>query len=73
MAKRLREVPMNRACWTLFAISVVLLLSSVYSKVMGPGHFLCGYTAVSWWRVSMAVVIYAMALKIIGHEHRAAV
>jgi hypothetical protein len=64
---------MKRACWTLFAISVVLLLGSVYSKVIGPDHFLFGYPAVSWWRMSMAFVIYAMALKILGREDRVAV
>ncbi len=64
---------MKNACWTLFAVSVVLFLAAVYSKVMGPGHFLFGYPAVSWWRASMAVVIYAMAFKIVGQEGRAAV
>ncbi len=64
---------MRNACWTLFAVSVVLLLAAVFSKVMGPGHLLFGYAPVSWWRMSMAVVIYAMALKIVGQEGRAAV
>jgi hypothetical protein len=41
---------MKNACWTLFAVSVVLFLAAVYSKVMGEGHFLFGYPPVSWWR-----------------------
>jgi len=40
---------------------------------MGPDHFLFGYPPVSWWRISIAVVIYAMALKIVGQECRTAV
>jgi hypothetical protein len=62
---------MRNACWTLFAISVVLLLGSMYSKV--TTDFLFGYPAVSWWRLSMAVLLYAMALKILGREDRAVV
>lgn len=62
---------MKNACWILFAVSAVLFLAAAYSKVMGPDHFLFGYPAVSWWRTSMALVIYSMALKIIGTESRA--
>ena len=63
---------MKRASWTLFAVSVVLLLASVYSKLLGPAHFLFDYPAVSWWRISMALAVYAMALKILGSESRGA-
>ena len=61
---------MKRACWTLFAVSVVLFLAAVYSKLLGPDHFVFGYPAISWWRSSIALVIYAMALKILGQEGR---
>jgi hypothetical protein len=61
---------MKRACWTLFAVSVVLFLAAVYSKLMGPAHFLFGYPAVSWWRSAMALAIYAMALKIVAQDGR---
>ena len=61
---------MKRACWTLFAVSVVFFLAAVYSKLLGPTHFVFDYAAVSWWRISMALVVYAMALKILGSESR---
>jgi hypothetical protein len=64
---------MKRAGWTLYAVSVVLFLAGGYSKLMGPEHFLFGYTAVSWWRASMALVIYAIGLKILSGETRVAV
>lgn len=63
---------MKNACWTLFSISVVLLLAGVYSKLMGPEHFLFGFTAVSWWRISMALAVYAMAIKILGESRAGA-
>jgi hypothetical protein len=61
---------MKRACWTLFAVSVVLFLAAVYSKLLGPDHFVFGYTAISWWRSAMALAIYAMALKIVAQDGR---
>ncbi len=62
---------MKNVCWTLFAVSVVLFLGAIYSKLMGPAHFLFGYSAVSWWRASMALVIYALGFKILSAGNRA--
>ena len=62
---------MKKACWALFAVSVVLFLAAAYSKLMGPEHYLFGFAAAGWWRASMALVIYAMALRIIGVDSRA--
>ncbi len=63
---------MKNACWTLFAVSVVLFLAAGYSKLMGPEHFLFSYAAVSWWRASMALAIYAIGLKVLSGETRVA-
>ena len=63
---------MKNACWTLFAVSVVLFLAAGYSKLMGPEHFLFRYPAVSWWRASMALAIYAIGLKVLNGETRVA-
>ena len=64
---------MKNVSWLLYAVSVVLFLAAGYSKLMGPEHYLFGLAAAGWWRASMALVIYAMALKILGTKGSAVV
>jgi hypothetical protein len=62
---------MKNVCWVLFGVSVVLFLIGVYSKFVGLGSFVMGYAPVGWWRAAMALVIYAMALKMLAGNAKA--
>jgi len=60
------------ACWALFGLSVLALLIGVYSKFAGPTHMVLGWVPSAWWRAAMALVIYAIALKMLGTERNKA-
>jgi hypothetical protein len=59
---------MKMACWILFGFSVLLLACGVYSVFAGQEYFLLGLRPAAWWRAAMAMVIYAIALRLIGGE-----
>ena len=60
---------MKNACWALFGFSVVLFLVGVYAKAAGgQGNFPLDFQPVAWWRAAMALLLYAIGLKIIGGE-----
>ena len=61
---------MKMACWILFGLSVLLLALGVYSVFAGQEHFLFGLRPAAWWRAAMAMVIYAIAFRLIGSEER---
>ena len=56
---------MKATCWTLFSLSVLLFVLGVVSRYAGPWDSL-GYGPVTYWRGAMGLVIYAIALKILG-------
>ena len=57
---------MKNACWSLFGLSVVVFLIGSISKL--TGNDILDIWPVAWWRAAMALVIYAMALKIIAGD-----
>ncbi len=60
---------MKNACWALFGLSVVLFLVGVYARAAGePGTFPLDFQPVAWWRAAMALLLYAIGLKVIGGE-----
>ncbi len=62
---------MKMACWILFGLSALLLAFGVYSKFAGQENFLLEINPGAWWKAAMAMVIYAIALRLIGKEDRA--
>ncbi len=62
---------MKNVCCALFGFSALLLLIGVYSKFAGQGSWVMDFPPVTWWRASMAAVIYSIALTLITRGERA--
>ena len=58
---------MKNACWALFGLSAIVFLIGVYAKATG-GSVPLDLPPVAWWRAAMALLLYAIGLKIIGGE-----
>ena len=58
---------MKNACWVLLGLGVLAFLCSVGAKLL-PAHQLFGFLPIAWWRLAMALAVFAMALKIVGRD-----
>ncbi len=56
---------MKATCWILFSLSVLLFVLGFVSRYAGPWDSL-GQVPGTYWRGAMGLVIYAIALKILG-------
>ena len=56
---------MKNACWVLLALGVLAFLCSVGAKLL-PAQHLFGFLPIAWWRLAMALGVFAIALKIVG-------
>ncbi len=60
---------MKTASWILLVLGAIALLGSVGGKLL-PSQHLFGHLPSAWWRLAMALVVFAMALKIVGGDGR---
>ncbi len=58
---------MKMTSWVLLVLSVVFFLIGALSKMTGTELL---YLPVAWWRASIAFVVYAMALSVLGRDGR---
>ena len=56
---------MKHVPWIFLLVSVLLFFAGAYSKLAGRESWLLGYTASTWWRVSMSFAVWAIAAKIV--------
>jgi hypothetical protein len=62
---------MKRACWVLFLLSVLVALLGAISR-FGPAPLITGVGAGTFWKAAMALLAYAVALKILAAEGKTA-
>jgi hypothetical protein len=62
---------MKMACWALLVLAALALLCSIGGKLLSPQH-LFGFLPSAWWRLAMALAVFAMAVKIVAGEGRPA-
>ena len=62
---------MKTACWVLLVLAALALLCSIGAKVLSPQH-LFGFLPGAWWKLAMALAVFAMAVKIVVGEGRPA-
>ena len=55
---------MKNACWVLLALGVLAFVCSVVARLL-PAHQLFGSLPVAWWRLAVALAVFAIALKVI--------
>jgi len=58
---------MKAAAWLLFCLSVLLFVLGVASRFTGT-MTIFGQPPLTFWRGAMGMVLYAIALKVIGTE-----
>ena len=63
---------MKNAYWILFVVSVLLFVLGVLARFPGPWNPF-GQSPGTYWRGAMAMVIYAIALKVLGTNGQASV
>ena len=63
---------MKNVCWALFGLSVLAFLLGMASKISGPGAWILGFEPVAWWRAAMALLFYAIGLKVLSGDGRLA-
>ncbi len=58
---------MKNACWVLLGLGVLALLCSVVAKLL-PAQHLFGSLPVAWWRLAIALAVFAIALKVVDRD-----
>jgi hypothetical protein len=62
---------MKIACRVLLALAALALLCSIGGKFLSSQH-LFGFLPGAWWKLGMALAVFAMAVKIVIGEERPA-
>ena len=62
---------MKRLPWVLFLLSVLVSIVAILSR-FGPHPMCPGIANTTWWKGSMALLAYAVALKVLSLDEKRA-